>query len=82
MDKLTLYSFNVRGLKSDINKRRKIFELFKKKLNGIIFLQETHRIPEIALHGNTNGEEKLFSLTAHLEKRAEQYYTLQILIIK
>jgi exonuclease III len=48
MDKLKLYSFNVRGLKSDINKRRKIFEIFKKKLNGIIFLQETHSIPEIA----------------------------------
>jgi len=42
-----MYSLNVRGLRTDNNKRKKIFELFNKQLKGITFLQETHSTPEI-----------------------------------
>jgi len=47
-----MYSLNVRGLRTDNNKRKKIFELFNRQLKGITFLQETHSTPEIELKWN------------------------------
>ena len=48
------YSMNVRGLRSDIKKRTKIFNMFKTKYCGIICLQETHSIREVKCHNLCN----------------------------
>ena len=47
MDNLNFFSLNVRGLKSDSRKRKKIFDYFRKKTNMIVYLQETHSTPEV-----------------------------------
>ena len=46
MDKLTIVSLNVRGIRNDF-KRRKLFEWLKQKENTIILLQETHSTEDI-----------------------------------
>jgi hypothetical protein len=47
MGDLNLISLIVRGIKSDMKKRRQIFEHFSKKVNSFVFLQETHSTTEI-----------------------------------
>jgi len=47
MDNLQLLSLNVRGLKSDSKKRKRVFTNLKKKHTDIIMLQETHSTKEI-----------------------------------
>jgi exonuclease III len=39
-----VHTFNVRGLRNK-TKRNRLFSHFKKNMNGIIFLQETHSVP-------------------------------------
>ena len=46
---LNIFSLNVRGLRSDKKKRLKIFNTFKNKRKGIIFLQETHSTPDVEI---------------------------------
>jgi hypothetical protein len=41
---MCIYTYNIRGLR-DNKKRTRLFSLFKNKLKGIIFLQETHAVP-------------------------------------
>ena len=45
MDKLSIYSYNVRGL-GDTTKRNCIFNYLKQNHNGVSFLQETHSKPD------------------------------------
>ena len=45
MDKLSIYSYNVRGL-GDTTKRNCIFNYLKQNHNGVFFLQETHSKPD------------------------------------
>ena len=47
MAELNIYCLNVRGLKSDTVKRKKIFANFNKYRYDIVFLQETHSTNEI-----------------------------------
>ena len=47
MAELKIYCLNVRGLKSDTVKRKKIFANFNKYKSDIVFLQETHSTNEI-----------------------------------
>jgi exonuclease III len=41
---MCIYTYNIRGLR-DNKKRTRLFSLFKNRLKGIIFLQETHAVP-------------------------------------
>ena len=65
MDKLNLFSLNVRGMRTDKRKRMNIFNTFTQKYNGIVFLQETHSTIEIENKWRSEWEGQIIFAHGH-----------------
>ena len=65
LENLRCYSLNVRGIKSDKRKRISIYDTFKSKYPGIIFMQETHITVEVESMWNYEWGRKITVRMAH-----------------
>jgi len=81
MADLTFLSLNVRGLRSDSRKRKKVFENLREKFGDVIFLQETHSTKQteyswtnqwggkiIFSHGTSNSKGVAILISTALEE--------------